>query len=534
MVFVLHRYIFRELMRVFLLSALALTAIMSLGSILAPIQQYGVGPVQVLYLMVYFLPVTLTFVLPMAALFAASLVYGRFANDNELDACRAGGISLFTLVYPGFVLAVVVAIANLVLSFYVMPDFVHRAEKTVKADAKNILFRNIQRKGYYELPPDERYRIRADYTDPMNDILVGVLAVEVDGNRIKRIVAADKAKVDFTAHENFNRVQITAFDTYQTGFEGQGGFYVKSLSLSTEFGSLLGDNIKFKKIGEMKNIAADPMRFFPVAKLARTTYAQLITELLAEDISGRITDSNDAFYQLYSGDRLIKFTANQCSLGADRQLKLSGNVLIEESGLAEGRPLRIIRCSQATISVTGDGMSPTLTMDIFRPVWTDVNSRENLAHRIIIRGLIVPMNISGKFRTKTVMEVAEKQFVDSVLKARPSGVFRALQGNLQRKIKKTIAQITAELHSRLIFGIGCVPMIMIGIGLGIVLKGGHLLTAFGASTLPAAALIVFIMAGKNISKNLGSQVFSGIMLMWAGLIVLGFMVLCLYHKLLKN
>jgi len=36
----------------------------------------------------------------MAALFAATLVYGRFANDNELDACKAGGISLLTLVYP--------------------------------------------------------------------------------------------------------------------------------------------------------------------------------------------------------------------------------------------------------------------------------------------------------------------------------------------------------------------------------------------------------------------------------------------------
>ena len=68
MVFTLHRYIFRELFKVFVLAAVALTLILSLGSILQPVQEYGVGPRQVVYLMSYFLPITLTFVLPIAAL----------------------------------------------------------------------------------------------------------------------------------------------------------------------------------------------------------------------------------------------------------------------------------------------------------------------------------------------------------------------------------------------------------------------------------------------------------------------------------
>src|SRR4030043_1935176 len=100
MVFTLHRYIFRELLKVFIPSAAALTLMLSLGSVLRPVQEYGVGPRQVVHLIGYFLPITLTFVLPMAALFAGALVYGRFASDNELDACKAGGVSLLTLVYP--------------------------------------------------------------------------------------------------------------------------------------------------------------------------------------------------------------------------------------------------------------------------------------------------------------------------------------------------------------------------------------------------------------------------------------------------
>jgi hypothetical protein len=45
------------------LAAVALALILSLGSILQPIQEYGIGPQQVLHLMGYFLPITLTFVL---------------------------------------------------------------------------------------------------------------------------------------------------------------------------------------------------------------------------------------------------------------------------------------------------------------------------------------------------------------------------------------------------------------------------------------------------------------------------------------
>ena len=51
MIFTLHKYIFRELFRVFILAALGLPFILSLGSILQRVQEFAAGPRQGITLM---------------------------------------------------------------------------------------------------------------------------------------------------------------------------------------------------------------------------------------------------------------------------------------------------------------------------------------------------------------------------------------------------------------------------------------------------------------------------------------------------
>jgi len=536
-VFTLHRYIFRELLKVFVLATLALTLVLSLGLILRPVQEYGVGPRQVLHLIGYFLPITLTFVLPIAALFAGSLVYGRFASDNELDACRASGISLLTLVYPGVVLAIIVAIANLMLSFQVVPVFVHRAVKSIKADAKQILFRNIQRRGYYKLPPEERFLIYADLADSQNDTLSGVVVIKVKDVGIEKIITAESATVHFISHEKFNEVQITAHNAYQSGSEDDVGFSAELVPVRAEFGSLLGDDVKFKKIDEMKKIRLDQMRFYPVAKLARETCAQFAAELLAEDIARKIAEApNDTsgFYKLHSDRKFVEFTAAHCAAQDGKRVELSGEVIVVESDTAANEPLRTLHAAEASLNIEGDELAPILTMDLRNAKWEGADGLEGLARRHIIRGLILPQTVTDKFATADVLKTLSPASTASVLQNGPSPALRALQNRLQRKMQRTLAEIKAEIHSRLVFGIGCVSLIMISIGLGIIKKGGHMLSAFGASSVPAAALVVCIMMGKNITKNPGARAGSGIVLMWVALALLSLLAVVMYRRLMKN
>jgi lipopolysaccharide export system permease protein len=534
MVFTLQRYIFRELFRIFVLATVGLTLILSLGLILQPVQEYGVGPKQVLKLLVYFLPVTLTFVLPMAALFASSLAYGRFASDNELNACRASGISLWTFVYPGLALAILVATASLLLSFHVMPYFVHLAERSLKADAKQILFRNLQRRGFYELPARgedrSRYRIYADYADAEHNTLYGIIVVEAAKEGILRMYTAERAGITFNVHENFNEVQLFVHNAriIKTG-EGISGVFTQ-LSLSQSFGSLLDDDIKFKKVNDMKQIQEDPMSFEPIAGAVRATYRQLVTELLADDIS-RILRVPNAHYELRGPGQLIRFSAVACVLQERHTIHLIGPVTVEECDLGTGKCLRRFRCEkEAMLHVGQEPSVPRLGLELPEARNQMDGSLETLH---IVNDLALPEAVHRRLGRGNLLQTVQnsRRILGDVP---PSSSLDKAQRQLERDIADTLQDIKAEMNSRLVFGIGCIPMILIGIALGMINRGGHLLSAFGASCAPAAILVIAIISGRQVAGNAGARIISGITIMWAGLTFLALVTVLIYRKLLRT
>lgn len=532
MVFTLQRYVFRELFRVFLLATIGLTLILSLGGVLGPVQEYGVGPRQVLHILLYFMPITLTFVLPMSALFASALTYGRFASDNELDACRASGVSLFTMVYPGLVLAILVAIANLLLSFHVMPYFVHLAEKSLKADAKQILFRNIQRRGFYKMPSDEPLLIYADNVDPQRDTLSGIVVVQSQRGAIRDIRTADAAKVHFDSQENANQVTLEVYGLHQMAQAGGTGGTMEFGSFRVDFGSLLGDDIKFKKVDEIKQIRANLMLFDPVGRVARTAYKQLATEVLARDLSEKLRSPTGDAYELRGRDRSVRFTASRCALRDEGNIDLLGPIRVEEYDSLSGRHLRTLRCDdKATIHVDDELTGPGLSLVLYSP---RVEVTGQLVVREIVSGLALPTPLQQSLHRAGVLETVVPQGAAAILQGPPTSMLAALQKQLEREMRRTLVDIEAEMNSRLVFGIGCVPMILIGIGLGIINRGGHLLSAFGASCVPAAVLVVTIISGKRLTGNLSSEGLSGTAIMWAGLAALTVLAAVIYRRLART
>ena len=88
----LYIYLSRDLAKVTLMALVAFTLVMTIFGVLEPLRKQGLSGLQALSLFGFTMPVMLSLTFPIAALFAATFVYGRFSQNNELLAAWASGV----------------------------------------------------------------------------------------------------------------------------------------------------------------------------------------------------------------------------------------------------------------------------------------------------------------------------------------------------------------------------------------------------------------------------------------------------------
>ena len=82
----LQRMIFWELFRVFLFALCGISGLFMLGGVVQEASQRGLSPSQIGVVIPLLLPTTLPYTVPATLLFATCVVYGRLAQDNEINA----------------------------------------------------------------------------------------------------------------------------------------------------------------------------------------------------------------------------------------------------------------------------------------------------------------------------------------------------------------------------------------------------------------------------------------------------------------
>lgn len=116
---ILRTYILREHLSPFFVTMGGLTAVLLVGNIIKFMElvvSKGVSLFDVLRLILYLIPYMLSFTVPMAALIAMVLAFGRLSTDYELIAMRASGVAPARLITPmltvGIVLSGLLVIVN--------------------------------------------------------------------------------------------------------------------------------------------------------------------------------------------------------------------------------------------------------------------------------------------------------------------------------------------------------------------------------------------------------------------------------------
>jgi len=116
---ILRTYLLKEHLGPFLVTLSGLTVVMLIGNIVKLAElviSKGVSPLDILRLLLYLIPYLLSFAIPLAALIAMVMAFGRLSSDYELIAMRASGVAPVRLVVPFLVVAFVISGGVLVLN----------------------------------------------------------------------------------------------------------------------------------------------------------------------------------------------------------------------------------------------------------------------------------------------------------------------------------------------------------------------------------------------------------------------------------
>ncbi len=525
-------YIFKDLIRIFLLTSGALAGIMSFGGLLRPLTEHGLDASQAASMLSYFMPAMTTYSLPIAALFATTVVYGRLAADNELVACRAAGMSYISIAQPAVVLGLTVALISLLFLCFIVPVFTLKVEQVIYSNLAQLISNRIERTHQIPFksttifaqsaavaPPD------AKNPDEQRVSLNGVMIISYE-----KLDATSKLQIprEFSMAKQatifIRRIPSTGEFMLEAVLERPGGaMFPRNLRTgdkaqggvqTTQFGpitidSLIREETKFMDIRRLHELNLDLGKSRKIQEHVRNIVQAMQESQFLTDVAQDLQVPGDTYTFQSSAETYQLMTPRGSSFIRDGRLTVApgriiqtrngnkefeaqaGEIQISAKPLADDR--MSIRAQLRDVTVqTAEGPSP---MSAFA------------------RSFVIPM--------PTGLKELESRGVNYWASA--PGVPEEEQAALRRERIRLSNGIQSEMHSRSSFAVSCLILVVVGCCLGMMFRSGNFLTAFAISVIPALVCIALIVAGQHTCENVPFKLDKfenplnfGLALIWSG------------------
>lgn len=196
----LDRYILREHLGPFLFALVVITLVLIVDfvpDVVSMVVSKGLGAGIIMQVFVLNLAWMLALSVPMAVLSGTLMAFGRLAADSEILAAKAAGVSLYRMIAPVFIVAIVIGAGLVVFNNEVLPDANHQAR---------LLMSDIRRKRpTLDLKPnvlEDRiagYHLLIKQMDPRTSDIADVTIFERKGREAPRTVVAKSGEMTFSA-----------------------------------------------------------------------------------------------------------------------------------------------------------------------------------------------------------------------------------------------------------------------------------------------------------------------------------------------
>ena len=146
----LQRLVLKDLLRVHLVTVLALTTILVFAVLIAEAISKGLATDQLLRMIPWLAITTLPVTVPAAALFTVTIVYGRLAHESALTAIAAGGIPLSHVLWPALLLGAMLAGSIHWLQANVVPETYVRMRLLGRDQVEHLILESLRRDRRFE------------------------------------------------------------------------------------------------------------------------------------------------------------------------------------------------------------------------------------------------------------------------------------------------------------------------------------------------------------------------------------------------
>ncbi len=511
----LQRYIFREMGKTFLLTAIALTGVLGLGGGVVQIIKLGdVGAGQLVQVLLLMMPLAVALTLPIAALFSAAATYGRLSADNEFVACRSSGINLHVLFLPAVALSLASAAVTFVLSNFLIPGMVRNLNEFLFADITTIVQRKLDTPGGLKLGAHRFYADRAvvDPSNPNRITLYNGAFVELDADEWDRFGTAREIRLDIVREAERPRILITLLDLcYFDRSEGSGGTFAdyERQTLSYDGPLTIRMKIKYLNLRELLHYRSRPGTWAD----AREEMDHLRQALARRRVYDSIEHSWVADQRFTLGDTSATYVVESKQAA---RLPREGGFELTEVNLEEKREGRR-RSMKAGRAILGAAGGHTFAESGVKIELYGVQLSDGADWIERDRETIGPVLLDPALVTE-FERLSDEELIEASRLPEQGDPLALVRGRAEEARAGAARRIESTLHERMAFSISVVFLVILGVALGIIFRGSHVLTAFGISFIPSLLVIITIVMGKQLSHNASTH-WLGLLVMWSGIAV---------------
>lgn len=550
----LHAYFARETLKTFSMTSMALTILLVMGGGVANLfRGEGVSAVEMARIFVFLAPVAFTLILPVAALFSVAITYGRAAVDNEVLACRAAGINIHRILLAPFTLGLLVTVFTYFSWNYMIPFLTRSIEDITRRDLPAIVMGQFLKArplsyGKYrimantceaitreQLPDD----IPSDFLEKHTLLrLVGVSFVEIEDQEPARFGTADETIIDFDNSGTTPRVTVDlqggrSFDAIRRQYYE----FEHQVLGPIEIPLPIKRKIKFETLDRLREFRADPRKIPEVQDLLHGMRRAMKAFFLCQDVEDHMDSGlgGSGVYRLKGDSFELEISGDQYLIDIDEsRAKLRG---VRARLTAPDEPARIYHADEATIELRS-GRKPNSHVILVEllgnvrigrdpPGPTDrvVNKPKeslpqvNFADQQKLFANYEAFDIGSLFSANAILSLYPKQ--------------KKMQAKLLDRLDRYASEVRGEIHFRASYSLCAIAIVLIGALLGIIIRGGQVLTAFGISCVPMLFVIVASIVGRNLADR-PSYGLASICVMWGATAVMYAATFIVGTKVLKR